>query len=117
MVAVPPKLLGQMRLRTGSRVDNAVERRRLTLRPVRGARPPLGRTLRRRDVSQEPAATSVEENLAAEVDFSEASNAGVPDVGTHERAEAWRAENRDALDSSNAYVAMYGLPLAKHQKF
>jgi antitoxin CcdA len=73
--------------------------------------------LSRFGVGQEPAVTSVEEKPAVEVASSEASNAGAPDVEFRERAEAWRAENRDALDSSNAYVDMYGLPLAKHQKF
>jgi antitoxin CcdA len=31
--------------------------------------------------------------------------------------EQWLAENRDALESSNAYVERHGLPLQRHRKF
>jgi antitoxin CcdA len=33
------------------------------------------------------------------------------------QAETWLEENRAALDSSNAYVEAYGLPLEKHRLF
>lgn len=32
-----------------------------------------------------------------------------------EHAERWLAENRAALDSSNAFVEAHGLPLERHQ--
>lgn len=32
-------------------------------------------------------------------------------------AEQWLAENRHALESSNAYVERHGLPLQRHRKF
>ena len=42
-------------------------------------------------------------------------------MGAHEvsqrRAERWRAENRAALESSNAYVEANGLPLARYRGF
>jgi post-segregation antitoxin (ccd killing protein) len=40
----------------------------------------------------------------------------VADVG-RKRAEAWLAENRDALESSNAFVEAQGLPLARYLNF
>ena len=33
------------------------------------------------------------------------------------RADAWRAENRDAIRSSNDWVEQNGLPLARHRQF
>ena len=32
-------------------------------------------------------------------------------------ADVWLAENREALESSNAYVATHGLPLARYCNF
>ncbi len=34
-----------------------------------------------------------------------------------EAARRWQAENREALLSSNAYVAEHGVPLAKYRLF
>lgn len=101
-LAVPSRLLEQLRLRAGSVVDIAIHRGNLVLRPARGARPTLA---------------SVEANLAAAANAAEASNAGAADAVARERAEAWRAENSAALDSSNAYVETRGLPLTGHRKF
>ncbi len=36
---------------------------------------------------------------------------------TAETGEAWLAENRQALESANAYVERHGLPLQRHRKF
>jgi len=33
------------------------------------------------------------------------------------KAEAWRRENRAALESANAWAEANGLPLAKHRLF
>ena len=33
------------------------------------------------------------------------------------RAQRWLDENREAIDSSNAFVEKHGLPLAKHRQF
>jgi antitoxin CcdA len=33
------------------------------------------------------------------------------------RSEAWLAENKDALASSNAFVERHGLPLARYRRF
>lgn len=33
------------------------------------------------------------------------------------RAEEWLAENREALDSFNAYIEQHGLPLEKYRSF
>lgn len=33
------------------------------------------------------------------------------------RVEAWLAENRQVLESSNAFVEAHGLPLARYRNF
>jgi len=33
------------------------------------------------------------------------------------RQERWRAENQDALESSNRFVEQHGLPLSEHRYF
>ncbi len=39
------------------------------------------------------------------------------DVSKEAKAEQWQLENRAAIESSNAYVVKYGLPLAKFRQF
>ncbi len=48
--------------------------------------------------------TQIADNLAQE-------------IYPEELAEIWLAANREALDSSNAYVEEHGLPLAKYRMF
>jgi post-segregation antitoxin (ccd killing protein) len=38
-------------------------------------------------------------------------------ASTSEKTKAWLAENRGAMESSIAYVAAHGLPLAKYRMF
>jgi antitoxin CcdA len=33
------------------------------------------------------------------------------------RDKCWLEENREAIESSNAYVEVHGLPLAKHRPY
>lgn len=65
---------------------------------------------------------TLEEGLLAEarelrINISQAAEAGVARAVAERRAEMWLAENRSALDSSNAYVERNGLPLARYRSF
>jgi len=51
------------------------------------------------------------------INISQAAEAGLARAVTERRAELWLAENREALESSNAYVEESGLPLARYRKF
>ena len=53
----------------------------------------------------------------AEKHYSGEFRAGLARAVAERRAELWLAENRDALDSSNAYVEANGLPLARYRGF
>ncbi len=65
---------------------------------------------------------SLAEPLLAEakelrINVSQAAEAGVARVVAEKRAEQWVRENREAFESSNAYVEKHGLPLAKYRMF
>jgi len=62
-------------------------------------------------------AALVEEAKALGVSISQASNRGLEDAVKKARSERWLEENRDALDSSNAWVEANGLPLARYRLF
>ena len=51
------------------------------------------------------------------VNLSRAAEAGLREAVHAAKAEAWKRENREALDSSNAWAEANGLPLAKHRPF
>lgn len=51
------------------------------------------------------------------INVSQAAEAGLSQAVSEKRAELWLAANREALDSSNAYVDAHGLPLARHRQF
>jgi antitoxin CcdA len=59
---------------------------------------------------------SLAEGLLAEakalrINVSQAAEAGVARAVAEKRAELWLQENRQAIESSNAYVDKHGLPL------
>lgn len=65
---------------------------------------------------------SLPESLLAEakelrINVSQAAETGVARAVAESRAELWLAENREALESSNAYVEQRGLPLARYRGF
>jgi len=65
---------------------------------------------------------SLAENLLAEakelrINVSQAAEAGVAKAVAEKRAELWLKENREAIESSNAYVEKHGLPLEKYRMF
>ena len=52
-----------------------------------------------------------------ETEGVERGNPGSDCITAETRAERWLKENRTALDSSNSYVDLHGLPLAQHRTF
>jgi len=40
-----------------------------------------------------------------------------PAAANKQQAQRWQSENREALESSNAFVEQNGLPLAKFRQF
>ncbi len=57
------------------------------------------------------------EARALEVNISRAAEQGLVNAIAERRAALWLAENQAALESSNAYVAQHGLPLAQYRGF
>lgn len=65
---------------------------------------------------------SLTENLLSEakalhINISHAAEAGLAQAIAHRRTELWLKENKEAIDSSNAFVDDHGLPLAKYRMF
>jgi len=65
---------------------------------------------------------SVREDLIAEakalgLNLSEAATTGIAAAVSAEKSRRWKEENREAIESSNAYVRKHGLPLAKFRMF
>lgn len=81
----------------------------LSRQPVRRA------ALRPTNVSLD--ATLVTEAKALGVSISQASNQGLEQAVKKARSERWLEENREALDSYNAWVEKNGLPLEKYRLF
>jgi antitoxin CcdA len=65
-----------------------------------------------------PAAScSVPGTARKSTNVPQVAEAGLACAIAEKRAELWLAANREALDSSNAFVENNGLPLAHHRKF
>jgi len=65
---------------------------------------------------------SVNEELLAlakelAINVSRASEQGIAQAVARKQAERWLEENREAIESSNAYVEKNGLPLARYRQF
>jgi antitoxin CcdA len=65
---------------------------------------------------------SMAESLLAEakalrINISQAAEAGLARAVAEKRAALWLEENREAIESSNAYVEQHGLPLEKFRTF
>lgn len=72
--------------------------------------------------ARRPANVSIRAQLLAEakaldVNISRAAERGLEAAIAERRASLWLQENREALESSNAFVEQHGLPLAKHRNF
>ena len=51
------------------------------------------------------------------VNISQACETGLQEAVAKSRAERWIEDNSEAIESSNAYVEKYGLPLARYRQF
>ena len=65
---------------------------------------------------------SMAESLLAEakelrINISQAAELGLAKAVAEKRAELWFKENREAIESSNAYVEKHGLPLEDFRMF
>ena len=78
---------------------------------------PHGGTAPRKSTNLTLAASLVAEAQKLEVNLSQAAEAGIAAEVARRRQALWLAENREALESSNAYVEAHGLPLAQHRNF
>lgn len=91
-----------------------------TNRPPEHDSPParrVGAALRRKSTNVTLTVALVEEAKTLGVNLSQAAEVGVADAVARKRTELWLAENREALESSNAYVEAQGLPLARYRNF
>lgn len=59
----------------------------------------------------------IEEARVLNVNISQAAEAGLKAALAAKRSELWVQQNQSAIESSNAYVAEKGLPLAKYRGF
>lgn len=59
----------------------------------------------------------IEEAKRLDINISQACEEGLEQKVAKTRAEAWLEENREAIESSNAYVEKQGLPLARYRMF
>jgi antitoxin CcdA len=51
------------------------------------------------------------------INVSRAAETGIAEAVRKEKGRRWLEENREALESSNAWVEKHGLPLAKYRQF
>ena len=62
-------------------------------------------------------ASLIEEARTLDVNLSRAAEEGLRAAVRQARSDRWRAENAEALASSNAWVEQNGLPLARYRAF
>lgn len=72
--------------------------------------------------ARKPTNLTIDPALLAEarsfgVNLSQAAEAGLRSAVSRARAEAWRAENSRAIESSNDWVVENGLPLERFRQF
>lgn len=68
-------------------------------------------TIRRKPTNLSIDAALIAEARALDVNLSRAAEQGVREAVGRARAAQWKAENAEALDSSNRHVEAHGLPL------
>lgn len=73
-------------------------------------------------VTKKPTNLSLDQNLIKEarelgVNLSQAAEGGVREAVSNAKAEQWKRENAEAIESSNAWVEKNGLPLEKYRQF
>lgn len=74
------------------------------------------------DAPKQPTNVSLNSKLLKEaktlkINVSRAAERGLALQIAETHAKAWKAENREAIQASNKYVAKHGLPLARYRQF
>ncbi len=74
------------------------------------------------DAPKQPTNVSLNRRLlkearALKINVSRAAERGLALQIAEARAKTWKAENREAIQASNKYVAKHGLPLARYRQF
>jgi antitoxin CcdA len=59
----------------------------------------------------------IDEARKLDINISQACEKGLEQQVKTARAAAWLEENREAIESSNAWVEKQGLPLARYRQF
>lgn len=59
----------------------------------------------------------IEQAKALDINISRACEQGLEQQVSKSRAERWLEENREAIESTNAWVEKHGLPLARYRMF
>ena len=82
----------------------------------------MARVREDRTAFRRPTNVTLDEQLVAAakelgLNVSRACEQGLSDAVSAERIRRWQEENSEALEAANAYVAEYGLPLAKYRMF
>jgi len=85
--------------------------------PSDSLRAPRGRPPARRSANLTVRPEYIEEARELGINLSQAFERGLRETIAEARAERWLEENREALDSSNAWVEANGLPLAGKRLF
>ena len=72
--------------------------------------------------SRKAANLSIDEAVLADakalnINVSRAAEAGIVEAVRAEKGRRWLEENREALESSNAWVEKNGLPLSRYRQF
>jgi antitoxin CcdA len=73
-------------------------------------------------VQRKPTNLSLDARLIAEaknldINISRIAENGIARAVAEEKARLWKIENREAIQSLNAYVEEYGLPLEEFRQF
>lgn len=79
---------------------------------VREAKAPF-----RRPINLSLDSTLIDDAKELGINISRACEEGLAKQIADERGRRWLEENREAIESSNAWVAEHGLPLAKYRQF
>lgn len=59
----------------------------------------------------------LQEAKSLRINISQAAESGLAQAVARKRAAIWLESNRAALESSNSFVEMNGLPLGRHRGF
>jgi antitoxin CcdA len=77
--------------------------------------PPMPATRRATSLTLDSA--MLDEAKALGVNISRAAESGIVSELKRAKAEAWKRENRAAIEATNRYIEEFGIPLADLRKF